>query len=305
MGNNGNGHKRTLVFERPPQRVVSLVPSVTESLFDLGFGASVVGITDYCTQPAAGVQGLKRVGGPRTPRLDEILALQPELVLANQEENTQADVEALEAAGLSVWVTFPRSVHGALEVLWSLVGLYQSTQAATRLQTLELSLEWNEAALEGQPPRRCFCPIWHERLALAEGGDLPWWMTFNQATYAGDLLRMLGAQNIFAERKRRYPLATDLGLPEGAAPAALETGQDTRYPRVTLDEIRAADPEVILLPSEPFGFDAAHQAALQRWLPETSAVRQGRVYLVDGSLITWHGTRLAHALQQLPALLAG
>src|SRR3972149_5639076 len=103
---SGNGHRgKALIFERPPGRIVSLVPSLTESLFDLGFGSTVVGITDYCTQPASALQDLPRIGGPKTPRVADILALKPELVAANMEENPLDAVEALEAKGNKVRVT--------------------------------------------------------------------------------------------------------------------------------------------------------------------------------------------------------
>src|SRR5512139_3602968 len=114
----GNGHRIAYHFHGPPKRVVSLVPSMTESLFELGFGETLVGITDYCIYPEERLEGLPRLGGPKNPRLEDIIALQPELVLANWEENTRRTVETLEAAGVRVWVTFPKTVRQALDVLW-------------------------------------------------------------------------------------------------------------------------------------------------------------------------------------------
>lgn len=294
MSTAGNGSKRALHFHRPPRRVISLVPSLTESLFDLGFGASVVGITDYCVHPAGQLQGLPRFGGPKNPRVDQILELQPELVLANQEENTPQTVEQLEAAGVPVLVTFPKTVRQALDVLWTLTGLYHSRTAAVQLETLELSLEWLQSVSSERSRWRYFCPIWQD---VTESG-VRWWMTFNHDTYIHDLLSVIGGSNIFAQRKRRYPLKAELG-----EMAARDPGdRDTRYPRVTLEEILAGDPELILLPSEPFAFNETQREQIGAWLADTPAARQGRVYLVDGSLLTWHGTRLGKALQELPAL---
>jgi iron complex transport system substrate-binding protein len=290
----GNGHKKAIHFDHPPQRVVSLVPSLTESLFDLGLGESVVGITDYCASPAKDLVGIPRIGGPKNPRLTDILSLKPDLVLANQEENTRQVVEALEAGGVQVWVTFPKTVRQALDVLWTLVGIYSNRQAAMRLETIEITVDWAEAALEERRPKRFFCPIWKEQ--TSEGQY--WWMTFNDQTYASDVLRLSGGENIFASRQRRYPLAADLGQE-----AALENiERDTRYPRISLEEIRAADPEVIILPSEPYIFNESDRDALYELLTGTVAVATGQVHLVDGSLITWHGTRLGRALSKLPAL---
>ena len=124
-------------------------------------------------------------------------------------------------------------------------------------------------------------------------------MTFNRFTYCHDLLGLFGLQNVFADRKRRYPLEADLGL----EPAHFVEGADTRYPRVSLDELRGEKIDLILLPDEPYRFDENHRTLLQDLLSDTLAANNGRVLLVDGSLITWHGTRLAKALRELPALL--
>jgi ABC-type Fe3+-hydroxamate transport system substrate-binding protein len=292
---SGNGHKKVLEFAEPPRRVVSLVPSLTESLFDLGIGDAMVGITDYCVRPLEALEELPRIGGTKDPRLDDIVDLQPDLILANWEENTRHSVETLEAAGMPVWVTFPKTVRQALDVLWTLVGLFRSRSAAMRLETLELTLDWAVTAATERPPVRYFCPIWYGHTQ----SDLPWWMTFNNQTYCHDILQQIGGENVFADRVRRYPLSADLGLePEQDAGE-----RDTRYPRLTRDEIQAAQPEVILLPDEPYEFVEATKTQLQELLADTPAVRQDRIHLLDGSLITWHGTRLAHALRELPVLL--
>lgn len=291
----GNGHSPLLLFRSAPQRVVSLVPSMTDSLVELGVGGSLVGVTDYCRLPAELAAGVVRVGGTRSADAERIRSLEPEVVLANQEENERALVEQLEQAGLRVWVTFPRSVRGAMDVLWKLLDLYRIPQAVPRLQVLEATLDWTERASAEVNRPRVFCPIWY---AQAPDGE-PYWMTFNQGTYAHDLLWACGGANAFAGRERRYPLEADLGrgAPEEAA------GRDTRYPCLARAEVQAADPEVILLPDEPFPFDAGHESVLRQVLADSPAVRAGRVHRVDGTLLTWHGTRLGRALGELPMLL--
>ncbi len=296
MATGDNGYKRALHFLAPPRRVVSLVPSMTESLFELGLGQALVGVTDYCIHPAEAMGDLPRLGGPKDPRLEDIVALKPDLVIANMEENTRQAVEALEAQGMPVWVSFPRTVDQSMEVLWKLAELFRSDTARLRLQTLEVTLDWAVSAAGEHSPVRYFCPIWHEQ--TAQGAQ--WWMTFNRDTYCNDVLRIAGGENVFAERERRYPLAADLGQ----EPSQEAGERDTRYPRITLEEVRAARPQVILLPSEPYGFDEVHQRQLCDLLADTPAVRQGRVHFVEGSLITWHGTRLARALRELPAFFA-
>jgi ABC-type hemin transport system substrate-binding protein len=145
---SNNGNKLALHFSHPPRRVISLVPSLTESLFDLGFGSSVVGITDYCVHPEHALGSLPRLGGPKNPRLEQIFDLNPDLILLNQEENTRTAVEALEAAGMPIWVTFPRTVREALDILWTLAGVYQSPTAAARIETVERAVKWNTDSID-------------------------------------------------------------------------------------------------------------------------------------------------------------
>ncbi|MBP7227521.1 MAG: ABC transporter substrate-binding protein [Longilinea sp.] len=277
----------------PPHRVVSLVPSLTESLFDLGLGSMVVGCTDYCVFPAA-AQRLPHVGGPKDARLSDILALKPDLVLASRDENSFSLVSALQRGGVLVWTVTPHTVRETIQMLWRMVGIFRSEEAAQRVRLLEEALErceWTAADIE---PWQYFCPIWQD-----EFSGRPWWMTFNQDTYCNDLLRLFGGQNVFAQRQRHYPLQADLGLGEEE-----EAGErDVRYPRVGREEVLRADPQVILLPSEPFAFAEPHRQQIEKSLARTRAVRQGRIHFVDGSLLTWSGTRLGQALMLLPEML--
>ncbi len=276
----------------PPQRVVSLVPSVTESLFDLSLGGRLVGVTDYCIYPADGVARLPKIGGTKNPNIQQIIDLRPNLVIANQEENRPQDVEALRAAGIPVWVTFPQSVRDALNVLWNIMHIFDEPVMVPRVRLIEQTLDWVEGISRAHEdnPTRVFAPIWLDPL-----------MTFNADTYIHDLLLTCGGVNVFGKRKRLYPLAADLGQAE-PYPDEQTEGMDARYPRITLDEVVEAQPEVILLPSEPFSFTAEHIPIFKAL--DVPAAHHDRIFLVDGSLLTWHGTRLAHALNAIPALLA-
>jgi ABC-type Fe3+-hydroxamate transport system substrate-binding protein len=226
----------------------------------------------------------------------------PDLIIANQEENRKEDVEALRAAGFKVWVTFPCTVQEAIDGLSALIRLFRVPRFGQQLAMLEKSLEWASLAAENAIPVRVFCPIWRESSAVE--GPPRWWMTINEDTYLHDLLRVCGGANVFASRERRYPLAADLGdtpLRESRPPG--ETNErDTRYPRVTPEEVAAHAPEVILLPSEPYAFTEADVAGFDA-LSDIPAVQNNRIHLVDGSLLTWHGIRVARALAELPAIL--
>jgi ABC-type Fe3+-hydroxamate transport system substrate-binding protein len=292
----GNGHSTLLFFSHAPQRVVSLVPSMTDSLFELGLGDYLVGVTDYCQPPAQSAHRLARVGGTLTPDVDRIRALQPDVVLANQEENPRAAIETLESNGIKVWVTFPRSVREATGVLWAIAGLFRARQTHPLLEALEVSVDWAARASSAGRSTRVFCPIWVE-----ESGDLgPWWMTANGHTYLSDVLSICGGENVFASRERRHPLEADLRL----AQAEPDGGRDTRYPRVLPADVVQARPEVILVPNEPYSFSAEQILHMKTLLADTPAVQAGRVHAVDGRLLTWHGTRLGRALAELPSLLA-
>ena len=281
-------------LNNPPKRVVSLVPPMTESLFDLGAGDYLVGITDYCLVPEEAAQRIIRIGGPKSTNIEKVIDLAPELVIANQEENRLEDVAAMEEAGLRVWVTFPRSVQEAIETLWSLVRFFHvEGLSSSRIRTLEVTVEWTIHAARGRPPVRVFCPIGGGK---STHGD--WWITFNRETYAHDLLFCCGGLNIFADRTRRYPLEADMGLAD-----AEDLGKrDTRYPRVTPNEVIALAPEVILLPTEMSIGDIQY-AQFTELLDRTPAVLEGRVNQIDGRLITWHGTRLAKSMAEIPTYL--
>lgn len=277
-----------------PQRVVSLVPSVTESLFDLNLGSRVVGRTDYCIYPTGQVAHIPTVGGTKNPDVEKIIALKPDLVMANREENRKEDVEALQAAGIPVWVTFPQTIAESFNLLWNIMYLFEETSMVHRIRMVEYTYDWlNSISLEREMsnPLKVFVPIWLDPL-----------MTINSETYVHDVVRVCGGINVFAERERRLPLAADLGETEPyAADDPRVQGRDTRYPRITWEELEAAQPHIILLPSEPFAFNETHLPLFQRL--DIPAAKTGRIHLVDGSLLTWHGTRVAYAMQNIPPLL--
>ena len=252
-----------------------------------------MGITDYCIYPKKQLRGLPRIGGTKNPRMKEIVALKPDVVFANQEENTPAVVNALRAAGLQVIVNFPQTVDQALADLRAIAALFQSAEAAHRVEDLAAAVA--AARRQARDSLRTFCPIWQD----LDSAGTPWWMTFNQYTFSHDLLGLCGFANVFAERERRYPLAADLG--QGMARDTL--GRDTRYPRVTLEEIISLAPELILLPSEPFAFGQTDADRLADLLAGTPAARNEQIHLVDGSVVTWPGTRIGRAVAELPLLL--
>lgn len=257
-----------VVLPPRPARIISLIPSVTETLFALGLDDRVAGVTRFCTEPRDRVAAKPKVGREKDPDVGKILALAPDLVVANIEENRREVVEALRASGIPVWVTFPRTVLDSIRFIRELGEVTGTVAQADALaDTLDRRYEATLAATASRRPVRVFCPIWRGP-----------YMTINRDTYVHDVLAVCGGANVFAA----------LG---------------DRYPRVTLDEVAAAAPEVILLPDEPYRFRQVHVADFEPF-PDIPAVRTRRVHLVDGKLLCWYGPRIGEALERLPRLLA-
>ena len=250
-----------------PQRIVSLVPSITETLFALGAGERVVGVTSFCSYPAEEVVRIPKVGGTKNPQLEDIVDLAPDIVILNDEENRHEDYVWLEERGVPVYITAPRTVTqgiAMIEGLGELVGCQQAGRSlATRLRHQAATLAHRN---QHNQPLRVFCPIWRKP-----------WMSFNADTYCDDMLRCCGAENIF----RTHP---------------------DRYCTVSLKEAAAADPQLVLLPSEPYPFTEKHFVHL-RALAETQAGKAGHFYCVDGMALCWYGPRIADGFEQLSRLL--
>jgi ABC-type Fe3+-hydroxamate transport system substrate-binding protein len=260
---------RELVFLRPPQRIVSLVPSDTYNVKALG--ARVVGRTRYCTDfPEAAV-----VGGTKDVDVDAVGRLEPDLILANQEENSRNHLEELARIGLPVLVAFPKTV---IEGLSHLARLAKILRAEAR-DLLRRGYAEAEKPPAGRP-KRVFVPIWMEPL-----------MTVNAHTFISDALRLAGGENVFGDRERRFPLAAELGQ---AIPKPSGT-RDTRYPRVTIDEVRERKPELILLPDEPHPFTASDARAF--------ADLGAKVVFCSGRDLCWPGAQSVEGLPRLRALV--
>ncbi len=271
------------------RRIVSLVPSITESLFLLGVGDRVVGRTDYCLEPMPAVASVSSVGGTKSADIDAIAALSPDLVLFNQEENTEALYRDLLASGLRVHLSFPKTVADSVALMHELAVMLDVRSDHPALVRLTDAVAAMERLRANTTPCKVFCPIWMDPL-----------MTIHGDTFISDVLDLCGGQNVFLDRPRRYPLAADLGL--AAAWSNDRVGlRDTRYPRVSLEEVIERQPDLVLLPDEPHPFSEA-DAAVFRALPIPAAA-QGRVLRVDGKALCWYSPRLAEALPQVRAWL--
>ena len=253
-------------LERPARSVVSLVPSFTELVCEMRLASRLVGVTRFCVEPAEVVTPIRKIGGTKNPDIERIIALRPELVLANLEENTEDDVLALREAGLNVYVGDVRTAGQAkaeIERLSELLGGI----AIKLTDSLTEALEEQQHVSRLRPQVRVAALIWRNPY-MAASGD----------TYIGDLLRLCGGINVCEDSARG------------------------RYPRLSLPQLIGLDPEVILLPSEPYRFRERHAEELlaQHGM---SAARDGHVYLCDGQNLTWWGARTPAAIRDVAALL--
>jgi ABC-type Fe3+-hydroxamate transport system substrate-binding protein len=280
---------RALDFGSAPRRVVSLVPSDTLSVAELGCGGALVGRTDYCELPEEVVARVPSVGGTKNPRVDDVCALEPDLVLANQEENTRGDLEEMARRGLRVYVAFPRRVADGLAHLARLARIFRVDRDAGARDLLRrgyAAFREAEEARRRRSPLRSFCPIWMKPL-----------MTVNGDTFISDMLDLCGASNVFADRERRYPLAADLGRAAPVSPGE----RDVRYPRVTFEEVVVRAPELVLLPDEPHPF-SEEDAAVFRAL-DLPAVGRDAVVRTGGKDLCWYGSRSVEGIGRVRALV--
>ena len=130
-------HSLESPIENTPDTVISLVPSITESLFDLNLGNRLLARTEYCIYPQGQVEKLPSIGGTKNPDVDAIIAMQPGLVFANAEENRKEDVEAIRAAGIPVWVSMPVKVADVFTLLWNIMYLFDETSMVARVRLIE------------------------------------------------------------------------------------------------------------------------------------------------------------------------
>lgn len=246
-------------------RLVSLCPSLTELVFDLGRGDDLVGITRYCVHPAEALQRIEVVGGTKDPDVERIIALAPDLVLMNEEENRREDAEALAAAGLHLHTSMPRDAAQTASMVRSIgEALDRSAEAERIAADIEARSARVAAEVAGRPPVRFVYLVWRKP-----------WISVNRDTFAHALLAQAGGENVFAEHPDRYP-------------------------QISLAELAVADPDLVLLCTEPYVFSEAHADELAR----KTGLPRARFRLADGEYLSWHGSRTPAGVDYAASLIA-
>ena len=246
-------------------RIVSLCPSLTELVFDLDRGSDLVGITKFCIHPADGVSSVEKVGGTKDPRVERIVELVPDLVLLNEEENRIEDAEVLRAAGIPCHVSFPRTVEDTVAMVRSIGSAIEASKEAEGIaRDIESRSRRVRAAVRGQRPVSFAYLIWRKPIMVAAAD-----------TFVDALLGLAGGENVFSSR-------------------------DERYPTVTAEELAKAAPAGVLLSTEPFPFQERHADELSG----LTGLPRDRFRLVDGELLSWHGSRTPRGIDYAASVIA-
>lgn len=241
-----------------PKRIISVVPSQTELLYHLGLDERVIGITKFCVHPHQWYQTKRRVGGTKKLHVDTIIALQPDLIIANKEENTQYEIELL-AEHFPVWISDIKTVDDALEMITSVGELVNKEIEANDLKQT-ISSGFTTLISQSKCLRVAYF-IWRNP-----------WMTVGNDTFIHDIICRMGWQNVYAAQQR--------------------------YPETSIDELVNLKPDCILLSSEPYPFKEKHIVELKAHLPKTSIfLVDGEMFSWYGSRMKWAVDYLKNFIQ--------
>lgn len=223
---------RNLQLAGIPKRIISVVPSQTELLFDLGLRDEVIGITKFCVHPEEWFRNKTRIGGTKKLNIEKIRELQPDLIIANKEENEKSQIDEL-AKEFPVWISDIQTMADALrmiEEVGRIVG--KGLEAGSIIDKIKSSFATLQRATS---PKRTAYFIWYDP-----------WMSVGSDTFISHMIDAIGWENVFAER--------------------------SRYPEISMEVLAAASPELVLLSSEPFPFKEKHIAEIKSILPDADVL---------------------------------
>jgi ABC-type Fe3+-hydroxamate transport system substrate-binding protein len=238
---------RTVEVPSTPKRIISIVPSQTELLFDLGLDDEIIGITKFCIHPKDKIKQKVKIGGTKTLNIILIKQLKPDLIIGNKEENERSQVEEL-MENFPVWMSDITDLYGATDMInriGELVG--KNAEAEKLVSSIKSGFDQLDIRTHGL---RVAYFIWRKPYIIAGKG-----------TFIDDMLQKCGLANAFI-----------IG----------------RYPEISTKQLIAANPDVVLLSSEPYPFKEKHITEFKNLLPHA------KIKLVDGELFSWYGSRLLH-----------
>ena len=218
---------RTIRMEQHPKRIVSLVPSQTELLFDLGSEKEVVGITKFCVHPNNWFRNKTRVGGTKNVNFEQIDKLNPDLIIANKEENTESEIKQLMKE-YPVWISDIHNLEDALTMIFSIGEVTKTTQKALEIIAI---IQKEFELLKYQKNRKTAYFIWQKPM-----------MSINKSRFINDMMNRCGFNNVFASANNDYP-------------------------EISEEQLHKENPEIILLSSEPYPFKDKHIKNFQKICP--------------------------------------
>ncbi len=249
--------KRKVQIENFPKRIISTVPSQTELLIDLGLSDCIVGRTKFCIHPKDVVPTISKIGGTKKLKIDKIIDLNPDLIIANKEENSKEEIEFL-ASKFPVWISDIFNLNDAINSIKGIGEITNSTQAARNLNST-IQNEFQNLKKTAILQKVVYL-IWQNPF-ISIGND----------TFIHDMINKMGWTNAFEGLKR--------------------------YPEVSIQMIKDANPDRILLSSEPYPFKEKHIETFQSHFPHC------QIQLVDGEFFSWYGSRLAKAPKYFKSIL--
>jgi len=260
---------REVTLAGPPTRIVSLVPSVTESAFALGGEARIVGVSDFCDWPPA-ARAKPRVGGMVNPSLETLVALKPDLVVGTDEGNREETFVQLQRLGIPVYIVHAHRLTEMYDLIARVGALTGRRDAVGPLVTgIQRRIDAVRAAVKARPAPRVLYVLWPDPL-LVPGRD----------SHLTEMIELAGGRSITA-------------------------GEPVSYVRFSIEAAVARAPEVIVLADHSTGASTAGRAAPEKWQALTSvpAIRAGRLYSVDLSVLHRYGPRVPEGLELLARMI--
>ncbi len=243
---------RKISIDQIPERIVSLVPSQTELLVDLGLQDRIVGVTKFCVHPKKLRKNTTVVGGTKQVNYDQIRSLAPDIILCNKEENTPEMVSELEKIS-NVYISDIISIDDAIEVIWQFGEIFNVRDiSAALIERFQKELRDFKGILK--PFRTVVYFIWREP-----------WMIAGRDTFINTLLELNNWNNLIED-------------------------SNSRYPEVSIQDLKVLKPDLVLLSSEPFPFKEKHRREILNHY-------KGQILLIDGEYFSWYGSRLLPALE--------
>jgi ABC-type Fe3+-hydroxamate transport system substrate-binding protein len=249
---------RELKLPFPPKRIIPAVPSTTEFLFDLGLDDKVISRTRFCRYPKEKVERLPNVGGTKNLHVDKINLLNPDLILANEEENNKEQIESLMEE-YNVYVSKVRNFEDALNNILN-IGKITNTEVKAFEIANTIRTGFNNLPKREEPLRALYL-IWKSP-----------YMSVGNDTFISSMMEMCGLENVQTNPNERYPIVHD-------------------------EDLKALNPDLVLLSSEPFPFQEIHKQDILKILPAA------RVELVDGEMFSWYESHLLKAPEYFKELI--